>query len=225
MGINPVFTQMIVDLSALESGQSAQSALAVFAAEKRDEVIAQDHPSTVDTWVDGSHGVALSNVKAPDGVIRFEFGYMREVVAEVFNMLVIASPYRDKSPSANVKTHYKDENLIFVNGVMTDDITNLTSSDEVIFVNVQPYSRKIEGGPGRAPISLQAPHGVYQAVANAAKRRFGNTANIQFNWVGVVGVMAAYAGSSSKSVGETTRKKANKSENRWPAITITPVVR
>ena len=51
-----------------------------------------------------------------------------------------------------------------------------------MFLNTQPYARKIEGDLSREPSSKQAPEGVYEAVATLAQRRFGNVAMIRFSY-------------------------------------------
>ena len=54
------------------------------------------------------------------------------------------------------------------------------AAEEYVFINTQPYARKIEGTGGRR-MAPQAPDGVYQAVATLAQRRFGNIARITFS--------------------------------------------
>lgn len=202
------------------TGPEASAKFAKVAADIRDDVIAKDHPSAVQTWVDGRSEAPLETAKVP-GIIRFDFSYNREIVANIFNMLIAASPYRAKKPGADVPVHYKDEHLIFVNGVLNDDITNIPADAEVIIVNVVPYARKIERG-----LSLEAPTGIYEMVAAKARRDFGAAARITFSWIGVTGVMATWASSKkSDAIGNSTRRKANKSDNRWPAITIAPMDR
>ena len=75
-----------------------------------------------------------------------------------------------------------------------------------MFLNTQPYARKIEGYRGlggvvhRAPSSPQAPDGVYQAVATLAQRKFGNVAKITFSYRTAIGgeIIGGKAGDRSK---------------------------
>lgn len=211
MGWRAVETDIILSVENIIQGVDVREAVAEFAAAKRDEVIASDHPSSVDTFVDGVRNAALRAVKIPDGVIRFEFGYLREVVAEVFNMLINASPYSPKRPNASILTHYKDVHLVFVNGVETDDITNLAASDVVKFANVQPYARKIEQG-----LSLQAPTGVYQMVAQRASRsNLGKVASISFTYD-----IFPYAGPKSATGKRSNIDSKNRRDDRFPTITV-----
>ena len=210
-----VETEILADLRNFATGPEAQKAFAEFAAEKIKEVQDRDQPSSTEVSVNGNQGAALSTVTVP-GAVRAEFSYLREVVAEIFNMLIQTSPYAPKPASAAIQDLYKDEHLIFVDGVQTDDITNLHADAEVIFVNTLPYARKIERG-----LSLEAPNGVYEMVARLMKRKYGQAVDIQFNWVGVMGVLASWhSAKASKSVGAESKKKANQSANRYPAITV-----
>lgn len=193
------------------SGPEAHRIAAEFAASKRDEVVARDQPSSVRTYVDGREGAALESVKLPGGTIRFEFSYTREVVAEILNMLIAASPYRDKRPGANPATHYKDQHLIFVNGTETDDITNLPPDAVVVFVNLQPYSRKVERG-----FSMQAPSGVYQMVARQARSMFGKVVSVEFGYD-----IFPNAGPSLKNSVRGHAAKARR-DDRFPTITVRP---
>lgn len=206
-------TEIKALISSFGQGPEASQKFAAFALAKRDEVIAKDNPSTVIQYVDGSRDAPISSVHVP-GVVRFEFDYLREAVSEIYNMLIQASPYANKSPSADVKTHYKDENIIFVDGVETDDITNISASSVVVFANLQPYSRKIEGMGSRPPLSLQAPNGVYEQVARQARARFGNSANISFGFDIFPG-----AGPNKSSVVRTNRAKS-RADDRFPTITV-----
>jgi len=72
-----------------------------------------------------------------------------------------------------------------------------------VFLNIQPYARKIERGQ-----SSQAPDGVYQAVATLAQRRFGNVAKITFSYRTAIG--GAIIGG----------RKGDRSDLRNPAIIV-----
>lgn len=183
---------------------------AEFAAEMRDEVIARDHPSGVTTYVDGREGTPLTAVKAPDGVIRFEFSYGREIVAEIFNMLVMASPYAPKRPGADWPKPYKDCHAIFVNGAEVDDITDIPADAVVTFVNLAPYSRKIERG-----LSMQAPSGVYQMVAQLARTKFGKVADISFGYD-----IFPHAGPKSRAGRRSNVASKSRRDDRFPTITV-----
>ena len=181
-------------------GPEASRALATLAAKKRDEVIAADAPGhpQVATYVDGREGAALENVKPVGGVIRFEFSRVDAVAHFIFQTLIMRSPYRPKRPGARPPTHYRDEHLIFIDGREVEKLPErIGSFAEIVFVNIQPYARKIEGGPRsrfrtrltdrRPGQSWQAPNGVYEATAALARRQYGNIAGIGFEYRAVIG--------------------------------------
>ncbi|MBM3535778.1 MAG: hypothetical protein FJX60_22425 [Alphaproteobacteria bacterium] len=180
-------------------GPQASRALAALAAEKRDEVIAADAPGRpeVTTYVDGREGAVLESVR-PDGTIRFEFSRADAVARFIFQTLVMRSPYRPKRPGARPPTHYRDEHLIFIDGREVEKLPErIGSFAEIVFVNIQPYARKIESGPRsrfrarltdrRPGQSWQAPNGVYEVTAALARRQFANIAGIGFEYRAVIG--------------------------------------
>jgi hypothetical protein len=65
-------------------------------------------------------------------------------------------------------------------------VTNPAPAQQYVFVNTDPYARKIEGTKQKPPSSPQAPDGVYQAVATLA-RKFSNLAKITFSYQTVAG--------------------------------------
>ena len=205
--------EVLIALVDAQCGPAASLELARFAAEKRDEVVERDHPGRVDTWVDGVEGAPLETVR-PSGLIRFQFDYMREVISEIFNLLIMRSPYRTKLPSADVQTHYKDEHRIFIDGVdVTDsDILNPASNSVVVFYNIQPYSRKIEKG-----FSAQALSGVYEQVARIARNKYGKMFSIQFEYMEIPG-----AGWQTTRGRRSNKAKKAARDDRFPAIVVMP---
>lgn len=116
--------------------------------------------------VDGRRGAALETVK-PDGVISAEFELFNDVLAWIGDQLETHSP---RKSGRYIKSH-----TIFADGVEIEIGKTLPDAQEFVFINTQPYARKIERGE-----SSQAPDGVYQVVATLARRRFGNIAKISF---------------------------------------------
>jgi len=171
-------------------GDKAQSAiLAAFAAEKIEEAKQQNKQvlgvvPSYDVFVDGQEGAPLTSVK-PDGVIRVEFQLVNEALAWISTQLQIHSPV--------LTGQYAKSHQLFADGVDTENPNAAPPAEEYVFLNTQPYARKIEGYRGlagvvhRAPSSPQAPDGVYQAVATLAQRRFGNVAKITFSYRTAIG--------------------------------------
>jgi hypothetical protein len=140
-----------------------------------------------ETFVDGRRGANEDSVK-PDGVIVYEFDLVDEVFEWIDAMLVLHSPVKSG--------RYAKSHVFLADGIEADPLKP-PPAQEWIFVNTQPYSRKVERGQ-----SPQAPDGVYDTVAVLAQRRFGNLARIRFTYRSLV------TGSKSRT-------------DRQPAITIT----
>jgi hypothetical protein len=118
--------------------------------------------------VDGRKGAALESVK-PDGIIVTEFSLIDDVLEWIGDMLVKGSP---------VKTgRYSESHILFADGVEVEPGAALPEAEEYVYLNVQPYARKIERG-----LSPQAPDGVYEGVAAMARSRFSNIARIRFTF-------------------------------------------
>jgi hypothetical protein len=155
-------------------GPKAQSAmLAAFAAEAIEEAKLQNKQvlgavPPYEVYVDGREGAPLGSVK-PNGVIRAEFQLVFEALAWINTQLQIHSPV--------LTGRYAKSHELFADGVDTENPNDPPPAEEYVFVNIQPYARKIEHG-----LSSQAPDGVYQAVATLARRRFGNVARITFTY-------------------------------------------
>lgn len=201
----PIFQRLQARIDGL--GDSAVKQFIDFAAEKRDEVLAEGRATSVTTYVNGREGAALETATVP-GVIRFEFGYLDYVIDAIWELLVQQSPYRDKRDGANPPTHYRDEHLLLVNGQeVVPPIQQIPRDAEIAFVNVQPYARKIEKG-----FSAQAPNGVYQQVARLANTRFGNLVSVTYTWLQITG-----AGPSGPASRHRTRRQKAQDDN-FPAI-------
>lgn len=178
------------------SPQARSKQLAAFAGEVIEEaketnrrVLGVVPPHTI--TVDGKEGAPLASVR-PDGVVRAEFELVNEALAWINTQLQMHSPV--------LSGRYAKSHELFADGVDTENPNNPPPAQEYVFLNIQPYARKIEGIPGvREPQSSQAPDGVYQAVATLARRRFGNVARIDFSYRTAIGgaVVGGRAGDRS----------------------------
>jgi len=189
---------------------AAQSqALAEAAREALTEAVAQNtaalgHAPLHDTIVDGrtterdvlNGGTTEFSVR-PDGTIVYEFHLVADVFAYIDEQLRKHSPVGQGSdPHPGL---YRASHAFFADGQAADPL-NAPPAREYVFVNTQPYARKIERG-----VSSQAPDGVYQAVAALAAGRFGNIARIAYDFRSVQGA----------------RVRGRRSELPNPAIVIT----
>jgi hypothetical protein len=186
-------------------GPKARSAiLAEFAAEKIEDAKQQNAKvlgsvPPYHVFVDGRRNAALASVK-PDGTIRAEFQLVTEALAWIYEQLQIHSPV--------LTGRYASSHELFADNVDVGNPNAPPPAEEYVFMNIQPYARKIEGlrarggATIRGPISPQAPDGVYQAVATLAKRRFGNIAKIQFGYRTVIGASNVGSRAARKALGE-----------------------
>jgi len=118
-----------------------------------------------ETFVDGRAGGRLEDVKS---TVVFEFELIGDAVEWIHSQLQTHSPVRSG--------RYRKSHIILADGAEIAPGT-VAAAEEYVFVNTQPYSRKLERG-----LSRQAPDGVFQAVATLAGKRFGNFAAIKFTY-------------------------------------------
>jgi hypothetical protein len=160
-------------------GDKAQSAiLAAFALEKIEEAKQQNKQALgvvppYKTYVDGREGAPLESVK-PNGVIRVEFQLVTEALAWIYEQLQKHSPV--------LTGQYANSHELFADGAQVANPNAAPPAEEYVFLNMQPYARKIEGDLSREPSSKQAPEGVYEAVATLAQAKFSRIGNIRFSY-------------------------------------------
>jgi hypothetical protein len=187
-------------------GDKAQSALlAAFALEKIEEAKAQNKQALgrvppYKTYVDGREGAPLESVK-PNGVIRVEFQLVNEAIAWIYQQLQIHSPV--------LTGRYANSHELFADGVQVDNPNAAPPAEEYVFLNTQPYARKIEGDLSREPSSRQAPEGVYEAVATLAQNKFSRLGKIRFSYRTPIGGQIAGG------------RIGDRSKRRTPAIIVT----
>lgn len=176
-------------------------------------------PAPKRVFVDGRENAAFETVQ-PAGSIVAEFDLLEDVLGWIGEQLVLNSPV--------LTGQYARSHLIFAGGrelMPTDPIP--AEFDEIVFINAQPYSRKIERG-----LSDQAPDGVYQGVAALAAARFGNLVSVKFSYRAFSdGAISAYVpvpratgrnkkGRFTSSGRDRTAQKREQSLRR-PAIIVT----
>jgi hypothetical protein len=196
------------------SPQARSAKLAEFAKESLVQAEQQNervlgHVPPHETFVDGSPGRSVDAV-APDGTIVFEFELLADLFAWVHDQLVTHSPV--------LSGRYSKSHLFYADGAEVDITGQIPPASEYVFVNVQPYARKIERGQSPA-----APEGVYEAVAALARQRFGNVARIRFGYrvpVGGSTPLEGWAG-RTKQRRRGRKEKASEWNRRQPAIVIT----
>lgn len=168
-------------------------------------------------FVDGRKNAPLESVNPDRGTIVFEFQLVRDVLAWIGEQLVLNSPV--------LTGRYQRSHILLADKKEVLPGEEVPEAEEYVFVSTVPYARKIERG-----LSDQAPDGVYDVVADMAKRRFGNIANIRFTYSSIVGGEArldnelwTWAAANASSEGTASKRRAKFDKNiRQPAILIRP---
>lgn len=164
------------------------------------------------TFVDGREG-ADENSVGPSGVIVYEFDIVLELFAWIDQQLIEHSPIgsgTDPHPGRYQRSH-----LFFADSEAADPLDPPPVAAEYIFVNDQPYARKIE-----------AAEAVYESVAALAQRRFGNIAKITFGWRSLNGgAVGDWAAKSNSKAFASRHHREGKGASQWltrqPSIVIT----
>lgn len=200
--ITPISRSIELTMQRHLSPEAQSARLAAYAKERLAEAQATNRQALGqvpphDTYVDGRQGAAVESVK-PDGVIVFDFELLDDLFGWIDLQLITHAPV--------LTGKYRRSFVLFADGMEVDPDGDVPPAKEYVYLNMQPYSRKIEQG-----LSDQAPDGVFEAVAVLAKKRFGNLAKIRFSYRTPI----AASGGSSKENRQTDRA------NRQPAIVIT----
>jgi hypothetical protein len=178
------------------------------AAETNAKVLGSPPPKRV--YVDGREGAPLESVKPVGGTILAEFDLLEDTLQWIGQQLVLHSPA--------LSGEYARSHVMVIDDVAADFNAPIPPDfDEIVFVNVTPYARKIERG-----LSDQAPDGVYEAVAALAARRFGNIVKVRFSFrspnFGGINSWASKTGASGRTSGGAKRDAWLR---RQPAIVLT----
>lgn len=218
--IQPIDRDLVIRL--LGTPQERSAIHAQFAREKLAEAQETDKQITGsvpshETFVDGSKGVSEDRVRPDGGVIVYEFDLVSDVLAWISDTLETHSPV-----GGNLDPHpglYKKSHVMLANGSLADP-SNPPAADEYVFVNSQPYARKIEKGS-----SQQFPDGVYEATAALARAKYGNIAKITFNYRsiegGEIGAWAKTASAKAHASNHSRVSNASAWLTSQPAIIVT----
>jgi len=171
------------------------------------------------TIVDGRRDAPINAVK-PDGVIVFAFELLDDLFSWIAEQLVRHAPVLTGA--------YRESFVFLADGVPVPAGAIAPAAEEYVFLSPLPYARKIERG-----LSAQAPDGVFQVVADLAKRRFGNMAHVRFSYrafgeQGFVGYVPAPRLTARNRKGQFAsdgrdRAAQNRERDlRRPAIVIAP---
>ena len=208
-----VIVQLTSDLSpAARSRTLAFAARAILADTLEENSQVLGYVPGYQTFVDGSEGVPVEAVK-PEGVIVYQFQLLFDLFVWIFMQLSSASPV--------LTGRYKSSHIFFADGAEIDPLGPIPVASEYVFMNDQPYARKIERG-----LSKQAPDGVYEGVAALAAARYGNIARIIFTYRSMQGGAIGEWARTTKMIHKNRRKQLEGDKRqmwltRQPAIVIT----
>jgi hypothetical protein len=160
-------------------------------------------------------GIAPTDIVAADGrrgapieqaerLVVIEYGYLREVVQEVLKVLVMQSPKRTGA--------FARAFAVLVNGAEIHSLDQIVhDTREAVIVNTMPYARRLEVGKSRdgTPFVVQVRPRFIEATALAMRSRFGNVAQLWFNYFDIDGAhtlrRAARGGGRSRRAGAAIR--------------------
>lgn len=215
--VNPINVNYDLVLSKLLSPETQSRMFAEFAAKVIEDGKAQNArvlgrvpPYTVS--VDGRLGAPLQSVK-PGGVVFVEYELVFEALQWIGDMLRQFSPVKSG--------RYQSSHVMIADGNVVPEGTIPPVASKVVFVNTQPYARKIERG-----LSPQRPEGVYQAVTKLASAKFSNVAKITFGYeTPMFGAIHEWAASPAGRAWGKKKRKGAKGQEEWlrrqPAIIVT----
>ena len=197
----------------------------LIAAAKREHALvmsAEPRPTRFTREVDGVAGAPEEQVKL-GGIIRYRYPRLEEVVRFAFETLFDLSPV--------LSGEYRNSHTMFINGGAARNLADWDGNGEIVITNPLPYSRKIE--IGKMKMRVSGTDRVYQQAAQKVKRRFGNQANVEFTFRGIVGGAmpdplqdAPLLKRARNARGQFTKTGAARSYNsrnlRFPALVIRP---
>ncbi|MEZ0060914.1 hypothetical protein ABIF26_006457 [Bradyrhizobium elkanii] len=167
------------------SPEARSKRVAAFAQKEIDAADAQNRsalgavpPKTV--TVDGKQGAPLESVNPDKGTIVAEWRLVNDVLKWIMATLEQRSPI--------VSGKYRDSHTLYVDGSEVDP-NNAPMGQEAVFLNTQPYSRKIEIGKTESgrDFVIQVPNRIYERTAADAQARFGNLVKVRFSYRSATG--------------------------------------
>lgn len=216
--IDPVERATVASVTG-ETLQLRQQVAAAFARDGIEDakrtnqrVLGRVPPYTV--TVDGRQGAPLESVDPDRGTIEVEFELFADLLGWIGETLVERSPKRSG--------RYRRGWTLFADGVEVATGGSIPPAEKYVFVNLEPYSRKIEIGKtesGRAFV-IQVPNRIAERTAKDARSRFGSQAKIVYGFESVQsgGAISRWAG--AKRGGR--RNRGREWLTRQPAIIVYP---
>lgn len=200
-------------VTARQSEAASKRALVETAEHVRDDVIARQRSRAgvtpdYETVVDRVRGAPINAVRH-DGVIVFEWIYLREVADQAFELLVARGPERTGA--------WKRSIAVFVDDTRAS-LGAITPATRLIEIApTMPYSRRLEIGRDRqgGPFIVQAPMNLVQDTMRVLRTTYRNVARLGFTYV----QMESDATRGLRG----RRRQRERAALRFPAISIEPV--
>lgn len=241
LDVSAQIAAVVADVSRSTQGQIAAEAKRLNA-----EIMNTDpRPINFVRHVDGVEGVDETAVK-PGGIIVYDYNRLDLVAKDALRLLRENSPVGgSKSPDPHPGL-YRDSHRLYLNLRPVDDLSAWKPGDEISITNLVPYARVIElnSKGGKSKFKVSGGGHVYEKTVRALQRAYREIADIQFTFRAVLGggqvdqlgavspklgnAAAVRDASGRFAKGNRNMARAggvqahNRSEARWPTITINP---
>lgn len=142
-------------------GELVADELATFARAELMRTVERGEGSPVyDLFVNGRPAVSEFEVDMP-GAVVYVFSWWGEIISTALSELIKRSPRR--------KGKYAASFIVLVNGAQVSAAAPVSAGAEVVIVNTQPYTRKIEVGA----MQMSVAPGHFNKTRAALRRKFG----------------------------------------------------
>lgn len=147
--------------------------------------------------VDGVAGAVEEMVK-PNGIIIYKYQRLDIIIEFALETLRKLSP---RLSGAYVEAH-----TVYINRAPVQPPYVISSTDEVMISNPEPYARKIE--VGHMKMKVPGTDHVYSQAQQIVAREFGSLVSVQFNFVSLPA--GALSGRFTKGAQPQSRKRLQK---------------
>lgn len=193
----PVSQQFRVAIQA--TLEQTRQALISTARREHEKIMATEpRPSSHYRIIDGVRDAPLEGIRG-DGIAIFRYPRIEQVVQFAMEVLFDLSPVDSGD--------YRRAHTIFVNGREVANLARYKQGDDIAITNYLPYARKIE--VGKLQMRIPGTDRVYQQARRKVMERWGNVAEVQFTFRGIV---AGYQVNQAKA--------HNRSNLRFPVLLI-----
>lgn len=152
--------------------------------------------------VDGSVGLPEEAVK-PNGIIVYKYQRLDIVIQFALETLRTLSP--------RLTGAYQEAHTVFINHSPAQAPYVISSADDVMISNTEPYARKVE--VGHMKMKVPGTDHVYQQAQQIVNREYQGIVSVEFNYVPLPSA-DALAGRFTKGIQPQSRKRLQKDTRR-----------